>query len=200
LVAVDLYIHAYLRRVAGGLDVLHDESGTVLQLSRPPFVRFRPIEPRASLKGALAQALFDAVQAFFVPRGQAVGRGATPVTLLSPRLADRAEVDVVQHDLTQDRAEWRCGFEVVRVANLLNTNYFDEATLRGMLASFVSYLRPKGLLAVCRTLEGSNHATIFRARGEGGLEPVARLGSGSEVEALALSLAPARAAAASASA
>jgi hypothetical protein len=113
------------------------------------------------------------------------------VALVVPELLADPAIELVEDDLLAWAADPLAGrFDVVRAANLLNRGYFDEDALRRMLARLVARLKPGSLLAVCRTEEGgSNHATVFR-RGEEGLEPIARLGCGSEVEELAASLSP----------
>lgn len=113
------------------------------------------------------------------------------VALVVPELLADPAIEVVEDDLLAWTADPLAGrFDVVRAANLLNRGYFDEDALRRMLARLVARLKPASLLAVCRNEEdGSSHATVFR-RGEEGLEPIARLGRGSEVEELAASLSP----------
>lgn len=115
------------------------------------------------------------------------------VALVVPELLADPAIELVEDDLLAWGADPLAGrFDVVRAANLLNRGYFDEDALRRMLARLVARLKPGSLLAVCRTEEdGSNHATVFR-RGEEGLEPIARLGCGSEVEELAASSIPER--------
>jgi len=113
------------------------------------------------------------------------------VALVVPELLADPAIELVEDDLLARAADPFAGrFDVVRAANLLNRGYFDEDALRRMLARLVARLKPASLLAVCRNEEdGSSHATVFR-RGEEGLEPIARLGCGSEVEELAASLSP----------
>ena len=113
------------------------------------------------------------------------------VALVVPELLADPAIELVEDDLLARTADPFAGrFDVVRAANLLNRGYFDEDALRRMLARLVARLKPASLLAVCRNEEdGSSHATVFR-RGEEGLEPIARLGCGSEVEELAASLSP----------
>ena len=113
------------------------------------------------------------------------------VALVVPELLADPAIELVEDDLLARAADPLAGrFDVVRAANLLNRGYFDEDALRRMLARLVARLKPASLLAVCRNEEdGSSHATVFR-RGEEGLEPIARLGCGSEVEELAASLSP----------
>ncbi len=118
-------------------------------------------------------------------------RGRRPVrsqrvALVVPELLADPAIELVKDDLlavTEDPFTGR--FVALRAANLLNRGYFTEEQLGRMLSRLSGRLEPGGLLAVCRTEEDdTNHATVFR-RGDGGLEPVARLGRGSEVEDLA---------------
>lgn len=185
VVAVDATVCGYLRRVGGLLDVLSDSSGNVLQLSLPLLVKCRPHDPASSPKRALLQGLFRLVEAASAIRGS-THRGV-PVKLLSRRLLERSDVEVVEHDLSVPRPEWGGRFHAVRAANILNLSYFDTHELTIMLGHLASYLRPGGLLMVCRTPpeDHPNQATIFRRTTAGELVPVARYGAGSEIESLA---------------
>lgn len=183
VVAVDLSVAAYLRRVAG-IDLLCDPNGHVLQIAGPFVARGRPHDPERSVVRGILQRVFESAER--VIAGPSGARRGTPVQLVSPRLLRRPGVAVVEHDLTAPRAEWADGFDVVRAANVLNQDYFSDATLRGMLAHLLTYVRERGLLVLCRTHDDTrtNHATIYRREEDGVFAPVTRIGRGSELEAL----------------
>jgi hypothetical protein len=185
-VAVDLAIDAYLRRMFGIADLLLDPQGKVLQVVLPFGVKGRPHDPSGSAARAALQRAFELTESLV--GGAAGARRGEYVQLVSPRLLQRRDVTVVEHDLTRHNPAWVGRFDVVRGANILNLDYFDEGTLRAMLRDLTGYLRPGGLLVVVRTHDDTrtNHGTIFRLGEDGVLAPVARIGGGSEVEALAV--------------
>ena len=85
-------------------------------------------------------------------------------------------------------------FDLVRAANVLNRDYFDEADLGRAVASIKERMRGWGsVLMVARTLEDrSNYATIFRLNDKMDFEIVCRFGNGSEIENIALTSADKR--------
>lgn len=183
VVAVDLSVLAFLHRVAG-VDLLCDPGGHVLQIASPLGVKGRPHDPGGSLaRMALHRVFQGAERVIGGPDG--VRRG-TPVQLVSPRLVRRPGTAVVEHDLAIARADWVERFEVVRAANVLNRDYFDVPTLRRMLAHLGTYVRPHGLLVLCRTHDDTrtNHASVLRRQAGDTFGVVTRIGDGSEVESL----------------
>ena len=189
VVAVDLTVSAYLHRALGVADLLCDPSGQVLQIALPFAAKGRPHDPSGSLPRRALQSAFELAERWVGgPNRARVGR---PVQLISPRLRERTDVTVVQHDLTRGNPAWDGQFDVVRAANILNLDYFDEATLARMVGYLRRALRPGGILVVARTHDDTrrNHATLFRL-GDDGLEPVRRIGDGSEIERIALAQAP----------
>ncbi len=184
VVAVDLSVSAFLLRIAG-VDLLCDPKGHVLQIATPVAVKGRPHDPAGSSARAALQQVFDAAERLVGgPAGAARG---TPVQLISPRLARHARVTVREHDLTTLRPEWRDRFDVVRAANVLNRDYFDQPTLERMIAHLRTYVRARGLLVLCRTHDDTrtNHASVLRRATAGdAFAVVARVGDGSEIESL----------------
>lgn len=184
VVAVDLSIRGYLRRVAGA-DFLTDPDGHVLQIATPLLVKGRPHDPEGSVTRRALQGAFDLAERLV--GGPAGARRGTAVQLISPRLLRREDVSVVEHDLTGTASlAWTGSFDLVRAANVINRDYFDETTLIRMLANTVTYVKSGGVFVLCRTHDDtrSNHATIFRRMDAGTLSVVHRIGQGSEVEAL----------------
>ena len=188
-VAVDILIDAFLIRRLG-MDLLVDPTGAVLQIAMPGLVHGRPHDTRSPKRAAFA-AVIRLLERVAVG-GAAGARRGKPVQLISPRLTARPGVRVVEHDLTAHNAPWTGRFDVVRAANVLNFDYFPEATLRRMLEHLLTYMHAGSLLVLCRTHlgEATNHATILRLDAQGRLRPLLRIGDGSEVEPLATALAP----------
>lgn len=197
LVAGDATPSAWLLSLGRHVEVLVDSAGRPLQYdlfgrampsAAPGPLAVLPWLGRLLTRLALA---WDGDLRRSLAAGREV-RGRRPlrsqrVALVVPEVLADPAIELVEDDLLAPASDPFAGrFDVVRAANLLNRGYFDDGALRGMLARLAARLKPQGLLAVCRTEEdGTNHATVFR-RGEGGrLEPLARLGRGSEVDELA---------------
>jgi hypothetical protein len=119
-----------------------------------------------------------------VPRRGLVGR---PVSLVSPELLRRPEIELVRDDVTVP-GSFAERFDVIRVANLVQPAYFSRQALAEIVVNLRDRLRDGGFLAICRTTEeGVNRATIFRRRGNQ-LSAETSLNGGSEVAELVLSL------------
>ncbi|MBB5714303.1 hypothetical protein [Sphingomonas aerophila] len=106
------------------------------------------------------------------------------VRLVSPRLANDRRVSVEQNDILVPTEQYRNRFNFVRVANVLNRDYFNEPDLRRALHNCVSYLSgPGAWLLVVRSTGGHHVATLFQVSADGRrLTAVDRFGGGSEVE------------------
>jgi hypothetical protein len=118
---------------------------------------------------------------------RALGTGARPVSLVSPRLRRRSEIEVVRDDIVVP-GRFPQRFDVVRVANLMQRAYFDEPTLGTIAVNLRERLRDGGVLVVCRTAEDNvNQASILRRRGDS-FSREASVNGGSEVEELLLAL------------
>jgi SAM-dependent methyltransferase len=142
--------------------------------------------------GGLAVPVFSArrsvrlVRSLLEPALRPVGRRARRLWLVVPGLRERPEVELVEDDVTVP-GHLEGAFDVVRAANLVQRSYFDDATLRLILANLRSRLRPGGLLALCQSIDDGNHATIFRLDGDH-FSAIASLGDGVGVGDLVLSL------------
>jgi hypothetical protein len=110
-----------------------------------------------------------------------------PVSLVSPELLRRPEIELVHDDVTA-AGSFAGRFDAIRVANLVQPAYFDQRTLGEIAVNLRDRLRDGGLLAICRTTEdGVNKATIFRRCGNH-FSSDASLNGGSEVAELVLAL------------
>lgn len=202
MVAGDSSVAAFLVSLGPGLDVLADRDGHPMH-----FDVFGRGVPSSADTAALAlgvellkrtfAAVFWAQPALGralrgeVPRFEGrVGISCRPITLVSPRLQGSASIEIVEDDIltnTDRRLERR--FHAIRAANILNRDYFDEASLVRSLRNLRSRLRPAGLLIVCRThAHGMNHGEVFRLEAGGRFVSMERFGEGSEIAPLVLGL------------
>jgi hypothetical protein len=190
MTAIDRDLNGFLIDVGGFMTVLADRTGFPLQYSSRVAVHgvaTRRDRLRQPLRRAVSQALVR--RAINTARRDAVTESRSfgvhircqPVMIVSPRLTE-LEVTLEERDLGDLAAET---FDVVRVANVLNRSYFSDETLRHMTASLLASLRPDGILVIARSPPGqANVATIFRASTGHGLEIIARLGGGHDIEGL----------------
>jgi len=187
-IGLDLRIHSLLRS-AFGIDVLYDPEGNILQIATPLFARGRPDRSQSSLASRLLRHAIDMLERTVVRRWLASPQRAHPLALVNTRLADRPGFAVVEHDISVPNREWLDSFDLIRAANVLNLAYFPPEQIATIVRNLASWLRPGGLLAVCRTheLEGKNHASIFAREPDGhGFRLVERLETGSEIESIVL--------------
>lgn len=122
-------------------------------------------------------------------RGSEGGSGLAhrTIPLIVAEARERPQIEVVQDDVTES-GRYRHRFDAIRVANLVQRGYFDEPTLRLILANLRDRLKDGGLLAVCQTVDDAgNQATVFRLQGDR-FEAEASLGGGVEVCDIVLSL------------
>lgn len=178
LVAGDIAPAGRLMSLGGWFAVLFDGSGR-----QPLLLELGPLTlpVRSSRRLArLARPLLTLILRAFAGR-------ARPVSLVSPGLRRRAEVELVWDDVTVS-GRFVDRFDAIRVANLVQPAYFDERTLRTIALNLRDRLREGGLLLICRTAEdGLNRATVFCRRGDR-FSAEASINGGSEVEDLVLAL------------
>jgi SAM-dependent methyltransferase len=107
--------------------------------------------------------------------------------LLSPRVLLHPDLQICEGSVLTPNEDFLGRMDVVRVSNLLHSDYFSETELRAALSNLVRYIRDGGLLLVSR-----NHpygtgeierGTIWRLIGMR-LKPVADFGGGSELKEL----------------
>jgi hypothetical protein len=154
-----------------------------------------PVGSPGRLVGRVRPALVPLLRAI-ARRARRVGAGAAtphrglvqrPVSLVSPELRRRPEIELVRDDITT-AGSFAESFDAIRVANLVQPAYFDQPMLGKIMVNLRERLRDGGLLAICRTTEdGANKATIFRRRGDH-FSPEASLNGGSEVAEIVLAL------------
>jgi hypothetical protein len=194
LVAGDLYPEGWLTSWGGWLAVLFDAG------NREPLLfelgRFSlPVRYDGRFVGPMRPFLVPFLRTL-AGRARRVDAGAAapyrglvqrPVSLVTPELRRRPEIELVRDDVTVG-GSFEQSFDAIRVANLVQPAYFSQRTLTEIVANLRDRLRDGGLLAICRTTEeGVNRATVFRRRGDH-FSPEASLNGGSEVTEIVLAL------------
>lgn len=190
ILASDLCMRGSLLRLLPGYDVLLDRDGRVLQhivANRP--VRWYLNGPRDFLKGTgFVVAALNALAGALLPLANARGE-AKDILLVNPHARDDARLSFADDDiLAPNPAQLRRRFNAIRVSNLLNHGYFNDAQLLGAVGNLRDRLVGAGsFLIVNRTLaDGTNHGTLFRLNDANEFEAVARLREGSEIESIVL--------------
>jgi hypothetical protein len=126
------------------------------------------------------------------------------IKLASTRVLVEPAIDFIEDDILEAPASSKT-YHVVRAANLLNRDYFDEASLSRIVVNLRQRMKPNGILAICSTANDidtcvtgfretkspANHGTLYILRGES-LEVIDRLGDGSSLEQLVLTTNPSR--------
>lgn len=205
LTATDLVLDAFLMPVGYHLKVLVDRYGVPLQYDFLGYgIRPGRPRPRDWATGTVLASLIVALA--YKKRCREIGLDCEKVgirqdcsialkaqsdvrfvRLISPRLPDSVAIDFVESDVLRPLPEnMKNKFDVVRVANLINADYFSHQQMKTICQRLKRCMvGPSSLLVICRTREdGSNHGTIFRLSSTAHLVPVRRLGEGSEIEAL----------------
>jgi SAM-dependent methyltransferase len=197
LVAGDLVTDGWLTSWGTSLAVLVDSSGRDPLLFEMGRVTL-PVRSDRRLARVARPFLFPVLRAVATLGGRA---GPAPsmapavprqwvhrsISLVSPELHRRPEIEIVQDDITVP-GRFPSAFDVIRVANLVQRVYFDDDTLRRIMRNLRDRLRDGGILVICRTTEdGVNNATIFRRTGDRFISE-ASLNSGADVRDLALAL------------
>ena len=204
MVATDLLFRSFLVPVGPGLKVLSDSHGGALQYDFFGYgIRSGRPRPRDWLSGVVVISAF--MRLLYHWRLSRSGLANSPthscdfstaiklnsdvreIQLISPRIRGDEEISFVENDLvTPAPDDMRGHFDVIRVANLLNHDYFSVDSMIAICRRLKKCMaKPNSLLIVCRTRsDGSNHGTIFRLSEEYLLVPVKRIGEGSEIEAI----------------
>ncbi|WP_377827478.1 hypothetical protein ACFKHW_21435 [Bradyrhizobium lupini] len=190
ILATDLCLRGSLVRLLPRYEVLLDRDGKVIQhiLGNRP-VRWSFDGPRDFFRGAgfLIAALNAFASTLLLLTNRR--RGGKDVLLVNPDARDYARLSFAEDDVLKPNPEHLRGrFDAIRVANLLNRGYFDEAQLRRAVDNLKDRLRGAGsFLIVNRTLaDGSNNGTMFQLSEANKFEIVARMRDGSEIEDIVL--------------
>jgi SAM-dependent methyltransferase len=107
--------------------------------------------------------------------------------LLSPNVLLHPDLQICEGSVLTVNEDFVGRMDVVRVSNLLHSDYFSETELRAALSNLVRYIRDGGLLLVSRNHQyGSaeiERGTVWRLIAMR-LVPVADFGGGSELKGL----------------
>ncbi len=112
----------------------------------------------------------------------------TPLKLISNKTRNVKNLVLIEDDIQNDDPDYHSKFDVIRAANILNKQFFDDNALRKMVDNLRKKLKPGGILIVCRTLaDEKNHATIFKLTDKNHFQAIETLGQGSEIADLVVS-------------
>jgi SAM-dependent methyltransferase len=157
LFASDLYLHA-IRLLLPPFTILYCKNQFVLQVdvARYAFPNTPP--------SRLSSCIF-AIARWLIRVGQSVGLPGTRVPLLSSA-ARHAAIQFSDGDVFGEvyQADPALRFDVIRVANLLHTNYFTEREIERAIANVKLHLRPGGFLVLARSENKINRASIYWLR------------------------------------
>jgi hypothetical protein len=172
-----------------GAAMLFDSTGRLLQVELGEWAspwRWRPRDRvyRPALV-ARARRLLSRDRALFLrARQEAVaGLESTRIALLSSQATRSADVRFREEDILAPAVEEK--FSIIRVANLLNPDYFAPDILRRMLDALRGRLVEGGLLLIVRSKGAPpvHDGTLFRWSGDR-FESIVQVGAGSEIAPL----------------
>ncbi len=159
-------MHGSLVPLLPGYEVLLDRDGKVIQhiLGNRP-VRWSLDGPRDFFRGTgFFVAALNALASTLLLLTNGRRRGEA-VLLVNPDARDNARLSFADDDIMAPTPEHLRGrFNAIRVSNLLNRGYFDEAQLRRAVDNLKDRLMDAGsFLIVNRThADGNNNGTIFQ--------------------------------------
>ncbi len=112
------------------------------------------------------------------------------IKLVTHRLRGKKDIERVDDDITAPcPSQLRARFHVVRVANILNRDYFSSHQLGEIVGNLRDRLTgPGAFLLIVRTESKGNHGSIFRMDDRGSFEVLSRIGRGSEIEDIVLGI------------
>jgi len=116
---------------------------------------------------------------------------AQRVLLVSPKALNCTGITLMEDDLLARNGAFAARFDAIRAANIIGLNYFPKETICAALNNLASYLSgPGSLLMVGRTRDRENHGTLYELDRQYRLNPVLRVGRGSEIEDLVTGVRP----------
>lgn len=203
MIATDRHMSVYLVRLWPGFSVLLEPSGHVLQAE---FMGMR-FSLWCSRRDVLTGACLvkKAVSAVVVRRlrklgisfpvrpaaaKNATGRLVGPRLLVAAALRNYRNIQFRDDDIVAENPdELRKSADVIRLANLVQRDYFSESDVTRIAANTRDRCRGDGsLVVVCRDRDGAIEGSILRLSADGRFVVQARLGPGSEAEQAFLAL------------
>ncbi len=203
MTAGDLTLNTYLVSIGRRLHALVDKTGYPLQfdiwgnpVANPPGKRklaryFLPL----LVINIVLQRQFTRMRSI-VDDGEpfhSSGVSCQRITLVSPRLKQPKNLTLIEDNIMLNESLQR-NFHVIRAANILHREYFDDQSLTAIVINLRSRLLDNGLLVICKT-EGpplGNMASVYKLNNERRFEIISSLGGGSELDGLVLEAPPER--------
>ncbi|YCI04440.1 ATP-binding protein [Ensifer sp. D2-11] len=188
ITATDLFVEAHIVEFAPGVTVFCDPEGWPLQydlrgVTVRPWIRRLDYVTLAFAPLMLARVLLQ-------PRLRARVRAgkSKQVQMITRSLPENGKINFVEDDIMSRSQHLAGRFDLVRAANILNTNYFSLDQIRTAIENIHSYLRgPGALFVVTRTNRAQENAgTLFELKEDGSFAALERVGGGSEIEKLLL--------------
>jgi hypothetical protein len=188
ITATDLFVEAHIVEFAPGVTVFCDPEGWPLQydlrgVTIRPWIRRLDYVTLAFAPLLLARVLLQ-------PRLRARVRAgkSRQVQMITRSLPENGKINFVEDDIMSRSQHLAGRFDLVRAANILNTNYFSLDQIRTAIGNIHSYLRgPGALVVVTRTNRAQENAgTLFELKEDGSFAALERVGGGSEIEKLLL--------------
>ena len=180
MIGTDLNMIAYLRKVAPGFHVLTDRNQKLLQLELLGFP-VRPYHRKRDIftGGVIWRPILRHIASRLLPAAP----DEKPLYLVTPLLRNQQRVQLMDDDILQPNTPALVrSADVVRVANLIQHEYFDTRSIAQAVDNVRQRCRGKdSLVVVCRN-RPALCASILRMNGEGKFVVEAREGGGSEVE------------------
>jgi hypothetical protein len=188
ITATDLSIYASIVHLSKDVRVLIDSSGDILQYDIGGFA-VRPWRRRLDRFSGMGVVKSAIERRYAAAAREALAKGAAGidrVALINPRLAAIKDIELREDDLLKHNPEFVRRFDFIRAANILNREYFDEPTLTRAICSLMSYLTgPGALLLIARTSDSAgHHGAFYELGGDGRLNALRTIGSGSELAAV----------------
>ncbi|MBB4186324.1 hypothetical protein GGE07_002983 [Sinorhizobium terangae] len=188
ITATDLFIEAHIVELGPGLKILCDPEGWPLQYDVSgiiirPWVRRLDYVTLAFIPLVLGRKLLRPRLRSRIRAGM-----SRPVKMITRSLPSNGEIEFEENDIMRRSQHFVRRFDLVRAANILNTNYFSPDQIRTAIGNIHSYLRgPGALVMIARTNRAQENAgTLFELKEDGSFAVLERVGGGSEIEKLVL--------------
>ncbi len=188
ITATDLFVQAHIVELFPEVTVFCDPEGWPLQYELfgvpiRPWIRRLDYATLAFIPLLLARTMLQPRLCSRIRAGR-----SDKVQMITRSLPEHCEIDFIEDDIMSRSEHLRGRFDLVRAANILNTNYFSVDQLKTAIANVHSYLRgPGAMVMVTRTSRTQeNNGTLFELKDDGSFAVLGRVRGGSEIESLLL--------------
>lgn len=194
MVATDLSIYASIVHLSPNVRVLIDSAGDILQYDIFGFA-IRPWRRRLDSFTGMALLKSFIERRYSARARKAVAEGDSTldrVALINPRLAANKSIEIHEDDLLKRNPAFARRFDFIRAANILNREYFDDATLTRAIETLKSYLSgPGAVILIVRTNDATgHHGAFYELQADNRLGVLREIGGGSELASLIDAVAP----------